>query len=465
MTPRPHAGKMLGMRSTLALGWGCALSCALWFAGCWSRDNPYDPRRCDPPCSGGRTCFEGSCQLPREGGVGEGRAREVGAADLRIDRLVNPEPVIVVSKRASGSEETLVNTSGWKDIPGLPPLTVNSLGGDYLVIFNVPDARTEPAPLPANFGIFVDDVQLADGYFFTTKANWHFPITIVGVTTLVPGAHTIRGRWYGLGTNKKVILGQTYENWLVAVRADAGIQFTKRGATELGLATEEWTDIVDLKPLTLSEAGDYLVILNAPDLWRTSPGTVKLRILVDGQPVATGFSTSPIANLAVPFSLFGVADNLSAGAHTVQAQWGGTGARLSGSHPAWLVAMRWPSPIAHARRPGVLGQTNSKAGWSSTGVEPLSLSTATAGNHLVIFNAPDTWVELDGAWTGFKLMVDGSFLAGGNFQGNLGQRVTTTVLGVRSLGVGAHSLSTTWAGTETSSQGVEGRSLLLGLAP
>jgi hypothetical protein len=446
------------------------LWCLCWaLCGCWSRDNPADPGRCEPRCTGGQTCWEGICRsaadFKLERGASELGASELGVTDTGPDRAVNTEPAILWSKRASGSEETLTNTAGWRDIPGLAPITVSSTGGDYLFLFNVPDARTNPALLPANFGIFVDDMLLADGYFFTTKAHWHFPITIVGVKTLGVGPHTVKGRWYGLGTNKSVILSMIYENWLVAIRADAGIQYEKRGSTELGLATEDWTDIADLKPITLSGGGDYLVILNAPDLWRTSPGIIKLRILVDNQPVATGFASSPIASLAVPFSLFGVANDLAAGTHTVKAQWGGMSARLSGSHPAWLVAMRWPRPIAYGQRPGSLGQTHSKAGWGSMGIEPVPLSTTTSGNHLVVLNAPDAWAEPDAAWTGFKVAVDGTFLAGGNFQGNAGQRVPTTVLGVRSLGAGAHTLSATWAGSETSSLGVEGRSLLLGLSP
>ncbi len=60
---------------------------ALGLAGCelWPRDAPYDPFRCDPPCSGGKICQDGVCRKleeRRDQGAADGRPLDRGRRDL-----------------------------------------------------------------------------------------------------------------------------------------------------------------------------------------------------------------------------------------------------------------------------------------------------------------------------------------------------------------------------------------------
>jgi len=450
--------------------------------GCWSRDNPADPGRCEPRCQAPALCWEGRCQLPdrgiteggiTEGGPGaeggpstEGGPREGGVTDQGTDRQLNPEPPIKSSQRPA-SELAAGGNSGWADIAGLAPITVSSLGEDYLILFNIPDVRTQPANVFACFGIFVDGAEVAGSCFNTARADRRLPVTVVAVAKLGLGPHTIKGRWWLPTTGQKLVLGMTYATWLATVRADAGIVAEKRSGGELAFASDSWTDVADLKPITVSGGADYLLILSVPETWRTSVGLAQFQILVDGKPANTAYYTAAFANQRVPVALVAVADDLPAGSHTIKAQAAGNGLRLGGgTHVPWLVALRWHKPIAYGLRPTASeGKITSSQKYVDVGIPAVPVPSS-GGDHLLLFNAPDTWVEPDDSWAAFHLKLDNVLVAGGNYQaGCSGQRVPSTVLGVRALGAGNHTLTTEWVTTGTAHQGVTGASVLLSLSP
>ena len=57
--------------------------------GLWPRDNPLDPGRCDPRCSGGRVCLEGAC-VGADAGVDAGPLD----GDLALDIAAGPDQAL-----------------------------------------------------------------------------------------------------------------------------------------------------------------------------------------------------------------------------------------------------------------------------------------------------------------------------------------------------------------------------------
>jgi hypothetical protein len=61
------------------------LLASLGLGGCWSQDNPLDPARCTPRCTGSFTCWNGSCVLP-DLGQGSDAVHEAGPDGPRGER-------------------------------------------------------------------------------------------------------------------------------------------------------------------------------------------------------------------------------------------------------------------------------------------------------------------------------------------------------------------------------------------
>ena len=164
-------------------------------------------------------------------------------------------------------------------------------------------------------------------------------------------------------------------------------------------------------------------------------------------------------------TIFGAA-NLPAGPHTVSAQvhgpGGGQSVNIGPNYPSWLIAIPMPNGIEHDRRPS-MEQTLSGT-TADVGIPPLALQSL-GGDHLFILNAADNWSSTPASWVNFMLSVDGDQLAGGVHSGEQEQRLPISIVGVKSLTAGSHSVTAQWGNdpTQTAYQGASYPTRLFGM--
>ncbi len=457
---------MGGMRRTLMLGTAC------WtLIGCYSRDNPFDPARCDPRCTGGTSCYDGEC-----------RARSDAAADSRggdagppLDGAPERGPAILFSVR-QGSTASVTSTA-WVDIPGLA-LTVTASGKEsYLVILNVPDTWvTSPSHQSGRFQIVDGTTTLASGLYTAGQDN-RLPFTLVAASQLSAGTHTIKAQWRTGSTGYSLNLGQL-GSWLVAVRAEENNLVAAPGSftSDLKATAGSWVDLPGLC-VKARATGDHLLVLNVPAT--SLQATTWFRIVPEDSPssvIAYGTAqpdTPAFASQGVPMTLVGV-KSLVAG-QGVKAQWNGTSSSEStifAAGPPVLVALRPSGGIAHGRglpSAEVFVSSSSYTAITSLAPSPVPLTTA-GGPHLVLFSAPYSVVDTAGASVSYSILVDGTRLAESvSRAGTAWQDLPHTVVGVKELSAGTHQLTAEWKVSGASgAQAVLGKDAphwLIGLAP
>lgn len=369
------------------------------------------------------------------GGAGEGgsEAEPSGTELVYSSRLVSNEMVLECPD--------LVEVD-------LDPLTVESNGSEYFFLLNVPETWVTAESIGGYYCIAVDDEPVACTEFNSAHAGQRVPVTVVGAKALYHGTHTVKAMWACSHSGAELRIGTHHESWLVAMRAE-GAEYAARpiGSPVLSLSDSVWADI-DVSPMTLtvdSAGDDYLFALNVPQTWTSAAGAnAHFRILVDDEPLAGGVYTSATTNQRVPITLFGAA-SLPAGTHRVRAQvrgpGGGVSVNIGSDFPALLTAVPVPQGIAHDERPNM--EQALAGGTGDIDIAPLSVDSS-GGDHLFILNAADNWMSTSSSWANFFLSVDDEVLSGGVHSGEAQQRIPTTVIAVKNLSAGPHSLKALW---------------------
>jgi hypothetical protein len=436
------------MRRDLILGMLCST-----LIGCYARDNPFDPGRCNG-CPAGQTCYNGECvRLDARPGGSDG-ARDAGAGDLSADGAAAKGPAILFSVR-QGSPVSTTYTS-WTDIPGLAPQTVTADGKDrHLILLSVPDTWvTSSVHQGGKFQLLDGTTRLAYGMYTAGKDN-RLPFTLIAARQLSAGTHTISAQWQTSSTDYSLNIGSC-EAWLVVVRAGENdlVAATGSSSSDLQASKNAWTDLPGLS-VTAKVTGDQLLVLNIPAT--SLHATTWFRIILDdGTSTMLAYGTAQpdtpnFASQGMPVTLVAVT-NLAAG-QRVKAQWNGTSSAQSiiYSGPAeerpTLVALRPPSGISHGSglpSANILLSSTSYKEIGSLSPNPVPITSA-GGRHLFLFSAPYSVVDTAGGSVSYNLVVDKTPLAESVARAGIDwQDIPHTVIGVKDLTSGAHALTAQW---------------------
>jgi hypothetical protein len=393
-----------------------------------------------------------------DGGAGAaGNGGTAGSAGSASDAGPDSGPpqleIVSVSKLLPAAS---TNVNLWSEVNGLGALQLDTTGGDYVFMLNVPGAWTTGGG-GAGFRIMVDGQTLATTYFQSIYEQ-HVPLSVVGVKNLPAGSHTATVQWYSDAEGHTLNMGQDGEVTLLAMRADGAISAatpssgdTRVYSGPLGnlIEFDGWTGIAGFVP------GQYLVVLNVGEVWTDMTNRPEFNVRIGAMPVAGGIATPAVNGQRLPITMFGGAVVTTTGSlpfeATVRSSAAGESVSIGTSGPSWLIAIPMPQGFTHHVR----AVTNPLVLQDNTGaidVDPITVNS-TGGKHLFILNATESYAS-DWSKATFKIFQDGTVGAAASYStASPDQYMPATVVQVADFGPGSHTMEARWTANGSAVQG------------
>jgi len=184
--------------------------------------------------------------------------------------------------------------------------------------------------------------------------------------------------------------------------------FYRAGGTEDAVnATSDWEDVPGVTPLAFSATGgDYLFIVNAASPTTADSVGAGLRIMVDGEALATTWF-QPFYGQRVSVTPVGLKQDLPAGDHTMSVQWKSNAGKLYLGRELRLLAMRADGAQATT---GTNGGPYGGADW--TPVPSLDSDPIISGaDNLIVLHLPQAWTTAGGSGTEIRVVRDRGIVA------------------------------------------------------
>ncbi len=391
-------------------------------------------------------------------------------SDMEPDQPAPTRTYTIFNVTHTGSELNLAQAT-WNKIP-TEDLIIDSTGGAWLLILNVPETWNDTLLAETRFSLRVDGQEVVQGVYSTAVAGQRMPISLITVEQLAAGSHTIEAYWKNATADATSSIGAVGTLSLIAMKVPDDTQFSTQGpgTAHTFSGSAEALGLEDLT-LSVSEKAHYLVVMNVPqiknDLSKNDgDGALWYTLMHNNGILAAGGTFLGVADQYMPMTLIGVKE-LDVGEHTLHAvATSGDGTATMGPEgKALLAAIRLPAGAIFQRRANSALANNSPDWADIADLDSISIESM-GDKHLLIFIAPDTWNDTAGGGPWFSINVDGADVGQGVYWSGIGQqRVCATIMSVVDLPTGTHTIKARWKhpGPGTAYLGANSHTWVIGL--